>query len=385
MTNHPFHQLAVMKKVAQTDRKVIDYYRCIYKKALWDEAAKEIVLRHQIKRDNVSQFMIEQLIQELGSNTLPLTILKQNTPVMNELLQQVILLVLSSIFDEAHDRMNQAQNRHAIIHSIHKQKDKMHILMTGSFSKDIQHSIHPLFHEKIVDKRFVHLIKVLLAQLDKQADKYFLSKDLLRFVREVFYQKFDSWIKEHDKGVCYQRYKQDFFIGIKHRGLDVKQFTQRIKQFTHKQNLNLQRLQAQPAKKGIHFLGYKIYLHPSKIHVQCDIPNQSIQQFIQDHGYGEWQTFTSASRPYLLHLPEEKIIRVYNRELSLFAGQYKLATDFHRLRPVLYLAQRSLLQTIARKRNSTPKKIKKRLARQQTGHIRLITYPRLKKLSKKIN
>src|SRR5699024_4500205 len=135
MTNHPFHQLAVMKKVAQTDRKVIDYYRCIYKKALWDEAAKEIVLRHQIKRDNVSQFMIEQLIQELGSNTLPLTILKQNTPVMNELLQQVILLVLSSIFVEAHDRMNQAKNRQAIIHSILKQKDKMILLMTGRYSK----------------------------------------------------------------------------------------------------------------------------------------------------------------------------------------------------------------------------------------------------------
>lgn len=261
----------------------------------------------------------------------------------------------------------------------------MHTLMTGNFSKNIQHSIHPLLHEKIADNRFIHLIKRFVAQLDKQPDKYFLSNDLLCFVYELCSQHFDTWMKKHDKDICYRRYQQHFFIGLKHEGLNVKQFTQKINQFAEKQKLCIHTLQTQPAKKGIYFLGYKLHQEPPAMLLQCDIPTQSIQQFIQQHDYGIWQTFTSTSRPYLLHLPERKIIQVYNRELSLFASRYKLATNFHRLRPVLYLARKSLLQTIARKRNSTPKKIKKQLHRHRTADIAFITYPQLRKLSKQIN
>lgn len=385
MAKNPFHQLAVMKKVTQTDRKVIDCYRLMYKKALWDEAAKRIVLQNQLKQGCISEIMIEQLIQALRTNTLHVKTMNQNTRIMNELVQQVILLILRSVFQEVHDVLIQFKTRHDVIQSIRNHQGKIHTLVTGSFSKDIQHSIHPLLHEKITDKRFIHLIKNFVTLLDKQPDEYFLSNDLLRFVHEVSSQSLDNWMKKHDQDIYYHRYEEYFFMAFKHEDLNVKQFTQKIKQFTREEKLSLETLQARSAKKGVNFLGYKLHQGPAEIRIQCAIPKQSIQQFIQEHDYGLWQTFTPTSRPYLLHLPEGKIIQVYNRELCVFASHYKLATNFHRLRPVLFLARKSLLQTIARKRNSTPKKIKKRLERQVASQRKFITYPYLQKLSKRIN
>src|SRR5699024_4512526 len=162
---------------------------------------------------------------------------------------------------------------------------------------------------KIADNRFIHLIKRIVVLLDKQPDQYFLSNDLLSFVQEVCNRRFDIWMKKHVKDMYYRRYQHHFFISFKHEGLNVKQFTQKVEQFTKKHKLSLQTFRARPANKGIHFLGYKFYQHPSEICLQCDIPTQSIQHFIQQHDYGVWQTFTSTSRPYLLHLPERKIIQ----------------------------------------------------------------------------
>lgn len=385
MTENPFHLLAVMKKVAQTDRKVIDCYRFMYKKALWDEAAKRILIRHQLAEGCVNEAMIEQLIQALRTNTLHVKKMKQNTPIMNELVQQVMLLILNAVFHGVHGASGQTKTRHDVIRLIQNQQGKFHTFATGCFSKDIQHLIHRLFHEKIADNKFFHLLNVCLFQLEKQTDKTFLSSDLLSFIHEICHHSFDRWMKKHDKDIYYQRFEAHFFIGLKDEGLNVKQCRQKIKQFTEKQKWNLQTWKARQAKRGIHFLGYKLHQGPADIALQCDIPNQSIQQFIQKHDYGRWQTFTARSRPYLLHLSEEKIIQIYNRELCTFASRYKLATNFYRLRPILYLARKSLLQTIARKRNRTPKQIIKQGQGHRKGPITFITYPQLQQLSKRIN
>lgn len=124
MAKNPFLQLAVMKKVVQRDRKVIDCYRLMYKKALWNEAVKRIVLRHQLKRDCVNEVMIEQLIRQLRTNTLHVNTMSQKTRIMNELVQQVILLILRSIFHEVDDVTTPYKKRHDIMQSIQKKRGK---------------------------------------------------------------------------------------------------------------------------------------------------------------------------------------------------------------------------------------------------------------------
>lgn len=64
----------------------------------------------------------------------------------------------------------------------------------------------------------------------------------------------------------------------------------------------------------------------------------------------------------------------YNKELETIANYYKLADNFHLLKKLFYLAERSFLKTIAFKRRSTSKKVAMRMRRYQQGRLCLVQH-----------
>jgi len=188
---------------------------------------------------------------------------------------------------------------------------------------------------------------------------------------------------DHFKRLRYCRYADDFAIGITGTKEDAEEIMQKVVTFLGR-NLKLQiaegKSSIKSAREGITFLSYHIRtwrtdkVVKTKIrgahttirtvaeHISLQVPEARIMQFCQKYRYGDWNTGKYHHRPGLLRRSDAEIIMTYNAELMGITNYYCLADDVKgKLGKLQYIANYSLLKTLANKHKTRKSEILKRL------------------------
>lgn len=220
---------------------------------------------------------------------------------------------------------------------------------------------------------------------------------------------------DHFKRLRYCRYADDFVIGITGTKEDAKEIMQEVVTFLN-ESLKLQvaegKSSIKSAKEGITFLSYHIHtwrtdkVVKTKIrgthttirtvaeHISLQVPEIKVMQFCQKYGYGIWNTREHCHRPELLRRSDMEIIMTYNAELMGITNYYCLADDVKRkLGKLQYIANYSLLKTLANKHKTKKSEILKRLKQgkeliyryEVKGEVKELRVFKLKHMTRKVN
>jgi group II intron reverse transcriptase/maturase len=173
----------------------------------------------------------------------------------------------------------------------------------------------------------------------------------------------------------YQRYADDFIVGIIGSKQEASEILEQVKDFLH-EHLHLELSEAKTgvrhAKEGSRFLGYEVRIYSGDRIVKTQIcgrhttrrstierinlyvPEEKVKAFCQTKQYGNYDLLKSTHRSSLLNSSEIEIVNTYNAELRGLANYYSLACDVKRkLGRLFYLAHYSLFKTLASKHQSS--------------------------------
>jgi RNA-directed DNA polymerase len=185
------------------------------------------------------------------------------------------------------------------------------------------------------------------------------------------------------KRLYYCRYADDFCLGIIGSRADAEKIRQEVRQFIEKDLLLTiaeEKSHIRHSKKGITFVGYELKTYSGdrviklkrgtrhtkmksiSEQIQLHIPQDKVQEFCTQKGYGTYATGKATHKPQWSQLSDAEIILAYNGELRGLANYYALAPSvkktFHKLE---WIWQTSLLKTLANKHKTSVNKIAKRL------------------------
>jgi RNA-directed DNA polymerase len=181
-------------------------------------------------------------------------------------------------------------------------------------------------------------------------------------------------VDPHDmtyRRLYYCRYADDSLMGIIGSKEDAQAVMARVRAFIEK-DLNLaiaeEKSKVSHAEEGTIFLGYEIIVQSSdrlvkerrgrthtlvrtiskRMHLR--IPEEKLQKFCHEKGYGTYNTPRSLHRPGWLNNSDAEIVMAYNAEMRGLANYYSLAYNAKRRLSKLYFVWRgSLLKTLASK------------------------------------
>jgi hypothetical protein len=134
------------------------------------------------------------------------------------------------------------------------------------------------------------------------------------------------------------------------------------------------------SKKGVTFVGYELKTYSGdriiklkrgtrhttmksiSEQIQLYIPQDKMQKFCAQKGYGIYATGKATHKPQWINLTDAEIILAYNEELRRLANYYALASGVKKtLHKLEWIWQTSLLKTLANKHKTGVNKIAKRL------------------------
>ena len=189
------------------------------------------------------------------------------------------------------------------------------------------------------------------------------------------------------KRLSFCRYADDFCIGIIGSRADAEQVRQEVRQFIeHDLRLTIaeEKSHIRHSKKGVTFVGYELKTYSAdrviklkrgtrhtwvkslSEQIQLHIPQDKMQKFCTQRGYGNYATGKATHKPQWMNLTDAEIILAYNGELGGLATYYALATGVKKtLHKLEWIWQTSLLKTLANKHRTGVNKIVKRLKTQK--------------------
>ena len=196
------------------------------------------------------------------------------------------------------------------------------------------------------------------------------------------------------KRVFYQRYADDFIIGIIGSKQDAMQIKDEIGNFLTAQlhlELSQDKTLVTHGKDKAKFLGYDITIGrkgtPSKDklgklsdrhngRVKLYLPQDAWLKKLKMYGAiriinqpGTPEKWKPCARPNLMYFPDHEIVRIYNWEIQGLYQYYKIADNVSVLNDFYYIMKYSLLKTIAGKHNSSVNKIMRKYSHE--GRFRI--------------
>jgi len=189
--------------------------------------------------------------------------------------------------------------------------------------------------------------------------------------------------------IFYQRYADDFLIGIIGSKQDATITKQVIQSFLFKElhlELSEEKTLVTHGYEKAQFLGYEITIGrkstPSRDklgklsdrhhgRVRLYIPKQAwLKKLVQagaikiEHNANGKEIWKPAARDNLLYLPDHKIFRIYNWEIAGLYQYYRIAHNASVLNDYYYIMKYSLAKTLAGKHKSSTHKIMKKYFRE---------------------
>jgi group II intron reverse transcriptase/maturase len=242
-------------------------------------------------------------------------------------------------------------------------------------------------------RHYSYQIRSLRGKWDSLKGKEEAKHELQRIQQEI--RRIDQLRKQIPSGdpfdngykrLFYCRYADDFCLGIIGSRADAEQVRQEVRQFIeHDLRLTIAEEKSHicHSKKGVTFVGYElrtysadrvIKLKRGTRHtwvkslseaIQLHIPQDKMQKFCTQKGYGVYATGKATHKPQWMNLTDAEIILAYNGEFGGLANYYALATGVKKiLHKLEWIWQTSLLKTLANKHKTSVNKIVKRLKTQ---------------------
>jgi len=184
------------------------------------------------------------------------------------------------------------------------------------------------------------------------------------------------------KRIFYQRYADDFIIGIIGNKLNAEQVKDEVSGFLSEQlhlELSLEKTLITHGKDKAQFLGYGITIGrkgtPSKdkLGKLSDKHNGKVKLYLPQDAWlkklklykalkisnqkGLSEIWKPCARPNLLYFPDHEIVRIYNWEIQGLYQYYKIADNVSVLNDYYYIMKYSLMKTLAGKHNCSVRKI----------------------------
>jgi group II intron reverse transcriptase/maturase len=187
----------------------------------------------------------------------------------------------------------------------------------------------------------------------------------------------------HFRRIYYQRYADDFLIGVigsKTDAIALKTWLGDYLKTELQLELSAEKTLITNAKERVRFLGYDIRREKGvrvlRVHTKVGVqtkrttthqltllmPRDKSIKFAKE--YGDTATWKGKHRSELTNLSELEILMTYNAEVRGFLGYYSLADNLkYDAAKILWLTSRSFFTTLACKRRSTLNKVVKSLKR----------------------
>lgn len=191
----------------------------------------------------------------------------------------------------------------------------------------------------------------------------------------------------------YNRYADDFIIGIIGSKQEAKEIAKTVTQFINDE-LGLaiaeNKFNIVQAKEGISFLGFVVQAYDRPVtkgvvvngikrqmrsngRIQLIIPNSKLNDFSLKNGYGDIYNFKPKSRGYLVNLSDAEIISTYNAELRGLVNYYSIGNSAKaKLNQIVGLARQSCAITLAHKHRTTTSKIISSMQRSNGDWVRKV-------------
>jgi len=183
--------------------------------------------------------------------------------------------------------------------------------------------------------------------------------------------------------LTYCRYADDFMIGVIGSKEDSQSIMDEVRNFIRnelKLSIAEEKSGVRHAREKTRFLGYDMAMYQGERivkttrwdrhttvrsiseKIELSIPQEKLDKFCRDKGYGNYDQFTMIHRSELLNLSDAEIIAIYNAEFRGLVNYYILATSAKKsLGKLQGIWIGSLLKTLARKHQCSVRKIAKRL------------------------
>ncbi len=184
------------------------------------------------------------------------------------------------------------------------------------------------------------------------------------------------------KRIFYQRYADDFIIGIIGNKQNAEEIKDEVRGFLSEQlhlELSQEKTLITHGKDKAQFLGYDITIGrkgtPSKDRLGklSDKHNGKVKLYLPQDAWlkklklykalkignqkGISETWKPCARPNLLYFPDHEIVRIYNWEIQGLYQYYKIADNVSVLNDYYYIMKYSLMKTLAGKHNCSVRKI----------------------------
>src|SRR6266568_2098437 len=275
--------------------------------------------------------------------------------------------------------------------------------------------------KNLIYNRYTNTIKRLRKEIDDLKGKEGKEETLQALQQEI--RRIDQLRKQLPSGdpfdteykrLYFCRYADDFIVGIIGSHQDAERVRQEMRQFIeHDLRLAIaeEKSHIRHSKKGVTFVGYELKTYSAdrviklkrgtrhtwvkslSEQIQLHIPQDTMQKFCTQRGYGNYATGKATHKPQWMNLTDAEINLAYNGEFRGLTNYYALATGVKKtLHKLEWLWQTSLLKTLANKHKTGVNKIVKRLKTQdglkltikREQETRYISIFRLKDLRKPV-
>ncbi|MFA9458279.1 group II intron reverse transcriptase/maturase [Halalkalibacter sp. AB-rgal2] len=375
MAKDPLQQLDVIHNASRKGRKIVDCYRLLYKRSLWEEVLSQKRYKHHI-----STHMLDELINTLKQGKLTNS---KYIHTIYPLLADVLKLILVHIYPSLEQKnMFVAEHEHDALSYLQKTFVKVTWCVEGAIRlNDVELStqLTNFLSRKIDDERFITFIIDLIAieqRWEKEHANDFTDKKMVRSICiSIFLKQVDFAVQQirtsMKRAIYYVRCNEHFRMGVSGRKFDALTIVKHMNQLysvskgietniSHMSNLS-------------RFLQYDIVVKRDasrdQTFISLQIPYIEMKQMIRKIGYGDVEQKKIFHRPSLLNKSESSIIQIFNAELLRMTSYYKLASNRSLLRLLYYYAEGSFVKTIACKRRSTSRKVALRMKRNGQGRL----------------
>lgn len=430
MTSSPFQQLSVIRNASKNGKVIMDCYRLMYKKELWIKAYANLYPNQGNITNTTIDETIDLIIDQLKAGTYRFSStrseyidnrigrkLQAGVPFSDRLTQEVMRIILINIYEPVFSQRSHGfrfgSSSHTALTEIKNTWNGLTWCVKGDVKSSFEY-FHPSSTLKIIkkqvdDPRFLLLIHNALSSdlmnnwiYHKTCNENVVEKDIFSLFSNIYFHQLDMFMEKHidspDKRklrtkISYIRHENEFLIGIKGTKEAVRQIIDLVKKFLKKTlslDLNDNQFLISHLSKPTLFLGYEFYKWKDKRHekgafgniyhpykeagtIKLIVPNKALQAFAQKNGYGNLETFKVSHRDSLMNHSEWEVLYTYNAELCKMADYYSLASNYYHINKLFYLAERSFIKTLAKKRRSSSTKVSVSLRRHKQGVLTLVS------------
>lgn len=233
---------------------------------------------------------------------------------------------------------------------------------------------------------------------DQEGNNVELLREITKQIKAVQAEREKMpWGNPYDENyrrLMYNRYADDFIVGVIGSKREAKEIADNIIQFIENKlciEIATEKFHIKHATQGVQYLGYDVHSYSgqkvlrnkingkytrsrtTKERVQLIIPEEKLWKYAKNRGYGDYYKNWTFSRPEILHGSDAEIIETYNAELRGLVNYYSIANSAKKtLNRVVSMGRSSCAKTLANKHKTSVTKTIKNMKKSNGEWVRTV-------------